>query len=171
MTIGTRTQHQHLIRLNTVLGDKALFVNRLDATLAMSAETIFSLTVYSDEFHGIEPRELIGTPATIAVIDEHGEPLYYNSYITGFHKGDPAGTGQASEYLLTVKPWLSFLAHDSDNRVFQNSSVTDVIQQILQPYRNLGKFELNLGKRYPKKPYLVQYNETNLNFFHRGLVG
>jgi len=167
MSIGQRTQNQNLIRIQTVLGDDALFVSHMSARLSMSALSSFSLSIYSDTLHDIQPKELIGTQATIVIIDEDGTPVYYNGFITSLGKDSPAESGQPTSYLLKVSPWLHFLSNDSDCRIFQNNSVLDVINQIFKPYTNIGKYTINVGKSYPKKRYQVQYNETNLDFFNR----
>lgn len=167
MSIGQRTQNQNLIRIQTVLGDDALFVVYMNATLSMSALSNFSLNVYSDVLHDIQPKELIGTEATIAIINEGGEPHYYNGYITSLVKDSPAESGQPTNYFLTIRPWLNFLAHDSDCRIFQNNTVLDVINKIFEPYKNIGNYTISVGKKYSEKRYQVQYNETNLDFFNR----
>ena len=72
-----------------------------------------------------------------------------------------------TQYTIELKPWLHFLAHDSDCRIFQNATVEDVLNTLLKPYETLGKYTLSLPKNYPQKRYQVQYNETNLDFFNR----
>jgi len=167
MAIGLRTQHQHLIRLHTVLGKDALFVTHVNGSLAMSSIDHFDLDVYSDTLHNIQPADIIGTLSTITLHDENGEPLFYSGYVTSFRKSSPALAGQSTQYTIELKPWLHFLAHDSDCRIFQNATVEDVLNTLLKPYETLGKYTLSLPKNYPQKRYQVQYNETNLDFFNR----
>lgn len=164
---GLRTQNQNLIRIESVLGKDALFVSDFQATLAMSAVDYFKIDAYPDTLHNIQPKDIIGTACSIEIIDEHGEPVYYHAYVTHFKKKDPSLTGQATQYVLELSPWHCFLKHESDSRIFQNKTVAGVLQEILQPYRHFGKFKIQLHKQYTEKRYQVQYNETNLDFFHR----
>lgn len=167
MPTAQRSQNQNLIRIQTVLGDDALFVDSVEAKLSMSNLCHFSLDLYSDTLHNIQPKDLIGTSATFIIIDENGTPYYYNSYITKFYKHSPAETGQATEYSIQLMPWLHFLAHESDCRIFQSQTVAEVIDKVFSAYGNVAEYTISLTKSYPKKRYQVQYNETNLDFFNR----
>ncbi|MGK0441367.1 MAG: type VI secretion system secreted protein VgrG, partial [Pseudohongiellaceae bacterium] len=162
-----RTQQQNLIRLQTALGKDAFFVTHLNASLAMSSMEHFILNAYSDTLHNVQPTEIIGTSATITVFGENGAPQYFDSYVTAFKKGSPALTGQGTPYTIELKPWLHFLDHESDCRIFQNMTVTDVLDKILAPYGGMGAYSLSLSNPHPLKRYQVQYNETNLAFFNR----
>ncbi len=167
MSLGTRNQHQHLVRLTTQLENDAIQVRHLSARVAMSSMGNFSLQAFSDTHHNIQPKDLIATPAALTIMDENGEPIYYHSYITHLQQIAPAGTGEATEYAIELKPWLYFLGHDSDCRIFQNKTVIDVINEILTPYRTLGDYKIIASDTYPQKRYQIQYNETNLDFFNR----
>lgn len=112
MAIGLRTQHQHLIRLHTVLGKDALFVTHVNGSLAMSSIDHFDLDVYSDTLHNIQPADIIGTLSTITLHDENGEPLFYSGYVTSFRKSNPALAGQSTQYTIhdRAKALAAFLS-------------------------------------------------------------
>src|SRR5947209_20026457 len=67
---------------------------------------------------------------------------------------------------LEIVPWLWFLTHYHDCRIFQNKSVPDIVQQVFND-RGYSHFKLNLNGTYPVRDYCVQYRESDLDFVSR----
>jgi len=164
---GLPTQNQHLLRLNTVLGENILLVDSFRANMSMSSMFDMRLHAYSDVEHNIEPDKLIGTSTTIAVIDEFGLPVYFNGFITRFSKDKPAETGNKTQYFIEVKPWLHYLDNETDCRIFQSNTVKDVIDKIFEKWQSIGHYKVTLKRNHPVKRFWVQYNETTYDFFNR----
>ena len=69
-------------------------------------------------------------------------------------------------FRMTLRPWLWFASLDSDNRIFQNKSTPDIIEEVFSAYPD-AKFKLALRGKYDKREYCVQYGESDLNFVQR----
>lgn len=58
-----------------------------------------------------------------------------------------------------MRPWLWYLTQTSDNKIFQNKSVPDVIREVLKDYDY--PIEFKLVDSYRNWEYCVQYQETD----------
>lgn len=68
-------------------------------------------------------------------------------------------------YRLTMAPWLWFLSLKTDNRIFQNLTVPQIIEQVFSAHE--AKFDSRLKDSYKPRDYCVQYGESDLDFVHR----
>lgn len=80
------------------------------------------------------------------------------------------GKGWDQEYLVRIVPklWFTSLSHVSD--VYLEKSVPEIITNILQDHYGWQPgtdFELKLDESYVKRTFVVQYQETHLNFIQR----
>jgi type VI secretion system secreted protein VgrG len=72
-------------------------------------------------------------------------------------------------YRATLSPKLRLLSLDSINSVYGSDTPIDVNNLLTKKLNNTGiDYNIdNLGKKYPKSDFIVQYNESNLNFLRR----
>jgi type VI secretion system secreted protein VgrG len=70
---------------------------------------------------------------------------------------------------LTVVPALMALGQRRNSRIFQDKTIPEILQEVLDA--GLGAYErsldLMLVADYPQQEYTVQYRETDLDFVHR----
>ncbi|HJL14396.1 MAG TPA: type VI secretion system tip protein TssI/VgrG [Sandaracinaceae bacterium LLY-WYZ-13_1] len=70
---------------------------------------------------------------------------------------------------LTVVPALRLLDRERDSRIFQEKTVPEILEEVLNealgPYGREATLELEGS--YPTREYCVQYQETNLDFVQR----
>ncbi|NVB36432.1 type VI secretion system tip protein VgrG [Pseudenhygromyxa sp. WMMC2535] len=83
---------------------------------------------------------------------------------------DGASSNGRTLATLEVVPALVALGHRRTSRIFQELSVTDILQQVLG--EGLEPFERRvdmgyLSGDYPPQEYTVQYKESDLDFVHR----
>ena len=71
-----------------------------------------------------------------------------------------------TRYAITLRPWTWWLGLASDNRIFQNQSVPDIVEAVLRAH-GYRDYELKLTGSYPLRDYCVQYGETDLAFICR----
>ncbi|MGE4405862.1 type VI secretion system tip protein TssI/VgrG [Pseudomonas sp.] len=75
-----------------------------------------------------------------------------------------------TRYSLTLVPQLAYLAHRSNQRIFQQLSVPQIIARILEEHGILAdtghRFQLG-PVLYPARDYCVQYDESDLHFLQR----
>ncbi|WP_313085808.1 type VI secretion system tip protein TssI/VgrG [Pseudomonas sp.] len=75
-----------------------------------------------------------------------------------------------TRYQLTLVPRLAYLAHRTNQRIFQHLSVPQIIARVLEEHGILAgdghRFDLG-PVIYPERDYCVQYDETDLHFIQR----
>ncbi|WP_057407699.1 type VI secretion system tip protein VgrG, partial [Pseudomonas amygdali] len=81
-------------------------------------------------------------------------------------QGD-SGT-RLTHYSITLRPHLARLRHRTNQRIFQNRTVRQIIAQVLKEHHLLtNDYRFKLGTTYAKREYCVQYNESDLHFVQR----
>jgi type VI secretion system secreted protein VgrG len=74
------------------------------------------------------------------------------------------------KYRVKLVPRLWKLSLTTQSRVFQEMDVKEVVKQVLQAAGlSSSDFEFKTSGSYPKREFVVQYNETDLDFVHRWL--
>ena len=116
------------------------------------------------ENDGIKLEEILGTPLMLTLALPAGAERYFHGHVAQFVY---AGTdGSYARYHARVRPWLWFLSTTTDCRVFQNLSVSQIIEQIFAKYP-MASYTFKLNDDHPQREYCVQYNESDLNFVQR----
>lgn len=75
-----------------------------------------------------------------------------------------------TRYQLVIVPKLAYLAHRTNQRIFQHLSVPQIIAKVLEEHGILtgNGHRFDLGPViYPERDYCVQYDETDLHFIQR----
>ncbi len=74
-----------------------------------------------------------------------------------------------TRYGLTLVPQLTYLAHRTDQRIFQHLSVPQIVAQVLEGQGiQADAYRFQLGPvLYPERDYCVQYDESDLHFIQR----
>jgi type VI secretion system secreted protein VgrG len=75
-----------------------------------------------------------------------------------------------TRYRVTLRPQLAYLAHRTNQRIFQHLSVPQIVVKVLDEHGILAgdRHRFDLGPViYPKRDYCVQYDETDLQFIQR----
>jgi len=163
------TQNQRLVRINTVLGKDALIVQSVQGAHVMSEGFRYTLDVYSDALDAIAGDKLIGTNATFIVMNDGGEPINYNGFITQMSALGLSKDRATLSYRITLESGLFFLTKQTDCRIFQEKTIPDILGIVLKPLINGGfiKYKPALTGDHSEKRFIVQYNETNEAFFKR----
>ena len=74
-----------------------------------------------------------------------------------------------TRYQLSIVPQLAYLAHRTDQRIFQHLTVPQIIAQVLAGHgiqADACRFQLGPAA-YPERDYCTQYDETDLHFIQR----
>ena len=159
------SQDRRLLTLNTPLGADTLLLERMDGTETISSLYAYTLHVraFSDQ---IDPAQLIHRPVNWNLRCEDQSLRPFHGLVAAYAGGDAMSRQQRS-YSLIVVPWLWFLQHRQDCRVFQQKSVVDIAKQI---FAELGFSDYDtsgLAQTYPPRVYCVQYRESDFNFVSR----
>ncbi|OSQ51929.1 type VI secretion system Vgr family protein [Marivita geojedonensis] len=72
-----------------------------------------------------------------------------------------------AQFKAEIRPWLWFLTRRTDLRIYQNLTVVEIIQSVLEEYGFSGDLQNKLSHTYEAREYCVQYRETDFDFLHR----
>jgi type VI secretion system secreted protein VgrG len=73
--------------------------------------------------------------------------------------------GRHVQYKLTLRPWLYRATLTTDCKIYQNKTVVQTLDELLSGYA--FPVDKRLIETYPVRDYLVQYNESDFEFFER----
>ncbi|MES1952810.1 Rhs element Vgr protein [Salinisphaera sp. S4-8] len=166
------TAETRLYRLAGSAGLSSLMVERWQGQEALSS-------VHPTQIVALSPD------AQLALPDFIGEPL---SLITTLADGSEvartglvrdaellSGDGGLARYRLTTVPWLWYLTIGRHNRVFQDKTVIEIVEQVFADYAAIAAWQLadEVGEfLHDTRPrsYCVQYRESDYDFVARLLA-
>jgi type VI secretion system secreted protein VgrG len=116
----------------------------------------------SDE---IDQTKLIGKNISCSVKCNDGSDRYFSGIVSSLVAGGVVES-RFRQYQIVMVPWLTLLSYRSDCRIFQETSVPDIIEEV---FKNLGfnDFTWKLQGTYAPREYCVQYRETDFEFVTR----
>ncbi|MGX9147711.1 type VI secretion system Vgr family protein [Mesorhizobium sp. 128a] len=89
---------------------------------------------------------------------------FFNGVITRFQYVGFDNTEHLN-YAAQVRPWLTLLDYRSNSRIFQHKTSIEIITTIFREHK--GCFKNHTAGQFPRRPYCVQYDETDLAFVSR----
>ncbi len=129
---------------------------------AISRPFAFDLELVSDR-SDLDLETLLHQPAFLA-FDALGNGVH--GQISSIGLSSP-GT-RLTHYRLTLEPQLAYLAHRTNQRIFQRLTVQQIIEEILEEHGILGNaYTFNSLSPYAPREYCVQYGESDLRFIQR----
>ena len=159
------SQTERQLAIQTPLGSDVLLLEAMDGSESLSSPFSFALRVRAMT-DSIDPAQLITKPVDWQLRLDGGGWRYFNGLVATYSGGEAMARGQRS-YTLVVVPWLWFLQHRQDSRVFQNNTVVQIATQI---FTELGFKDFDtsgLAQDYKPRLYCVQYRESDFNFVSR----
>lgn len=75
-------------------------------------------------------------------------------------------TARQDNYEIKIKPWIELTRHRTDYQIFQQQTVVDIIDNILQAHY-VYSYDKRLSNVYAKMDYQVQYGESDFAFIQR----
>ncbi|CAN0605158.1 unnamed protein product, partial [Ectocarpus sp. 12 AP-2014] len=150
------------ITAKTPLPDETLLFSSMSGQESINQCFAYKTTFLSDDIN-IEPGDILGQGVTIKVESDRGERFFHG--LVGSFALTEFGE-ERFQYVAVLRPWLWFLSKTSDNRIFQNMSVVEIVEEVFSASPQ-ATFEKRLQETYPPREYCVQYNETDLNFVCR----
>ncbi|MBD9677931.1 type VI secretion system tip protein VgrG [Pseudomonas sp. PDM18] len=86
--------------------------------------------------------------------------------ITGFKR--LSASRDEARYELMLEPRLALLRNGSQNRIYQNQSIPEIVEIILRRHGLRGQdFLIDLGQTYAQHEQRLQYGETDLAYIQR----
>lgn len=142
----------------------------LHAEEGLSQPYRYMLTCLSPDTH-IELKSLLGQPARIGIEDASGAESIRCGVVS---EARLAGAdGGFAKYELTIEPPFALLRHRRTSRVFQELTVSDIVQQILAEHQQgnpvFARVQTLVIQVQPAQPrsYTLQYRESDFDFIVR----
>jgi type VI secretion system secreted protein VgrG len=154
---------QHgLISITTPFAGKVLILRQAKYAeqLGMPFEMDVEL-VSRDE--SLSFKDILGKNVTVCLETQESN-RYFNGIVTGFKQKENLD-GNAV-YAATIRPWLWLLSLSQHCRIYQQKSYPEIIKSVFEEM-GFSDYEDKLTGKYPKQEFVVQYNETDLNFVSR----
>ncbi len=121
----------------------------------------FDITLLSVKAE-VQPEEIIGKPTTLYIF-RNGEYVPFSGLVNEFQLIDKNVDFITYSARLVPKLWLCSI--NQQTKIFQNMDVVAIIKQVLEG-AGITNYEVST-KNYPKQEYVVQYQESDLNFISR----
>jgi type VI secretion system secreted protein VgrG len=119
-----------------------------------------------NESYNLDFAALLGQTACLSIRDKSGGVRHVHGVIHRFMQLHSAN--QRTHYRCLLVPRLHFLNQVTDHRIFQNMSVTQIIEKILKEQNFTGdSYAFKCFFDYAPREYCVQYGETHLHFISR----
>lgn len=157
------TQQNRQANFNCSLGSDVLMLNRLMATEGVSRLFDYELIVVSED-ENIDLNKIIGEHARVELELPGGNYRYFSGHVvefcfTGFRDN-------FAEYRIRLRPWLWLLTRTTNNRIFQNKTVEDIVRQVCQDH-GFTDIDPRLSASYEPREFCVQYRESDFDFVSR----
>ncbi|HMA92235.1 MAG TPA: type VI secretion system tip protein TssI/VgrG, partial [Polyangiaceae bacterium] len=114
------------------------------------------------------PARVLGAKARFQLVRGGGASLNFGGIVVGAHlQRDP---DDVCTLVLDIASELWRLSRRSNHRVFQKMSVKDVTEEVLTNAGIGVERKWLLKQSHPPRPYITQFNETDLEFVQRILA-
>lgn len=108
---------------------------------------------------------LLGKATSVQIKLSNETFRYVHGVITHFERG--GSLGNFDTYRVILRPWLWQLTLGADCRVFQDKTVLDILRAVFDEYHATCDTSKLSPANFRKRPYTVQYNESDYNFVAR----
>jgi type VI secretion system secreted protein VgrG len=162
------SQEGRSLRLKSKVAGDDLVARAFSGEEAMSRPFRFELDMVSLNA-AIDGEKMIGSEAVITIAVPGGGERVIHGIFSRFAAGGRDADGLTS-YRGELVPAFWFLLLSSENRIFQNLAVPEIVEQVLASPPNSPfkvTFRNDCKKQYPKREYCVRYDETHLDFVSR----
>ncbi|WP_397449500.1 type VI secretion system Vgr family protein [Pseudomonas sp. NA-150] len=110
-------------------------------------------------------EELLGKQAFLS-FGPNGEGLHGVLYSVA----ERWEVGRFTRYQFLLAPYLKFLEHTNNRRIFQDQTVPEIILQVLKEHGLFNGLQVEIDRptgQVPPREYCVQFDESDLEFIHR----
>lgn len=151
-----------------------LLIEEMSGRESLSGLFEFHLRLQSIEA-GINPLDIIGKRAVLWIEADPASGTrgrHWNGYVSRFLcTGRMPSPDKSGEELFTyecdIVPWFWMLTQHEDNRIFENLTVPEIVEQVVGKLGYKEHFEMDLRRQPPQRRYCVQYRETTFDFISR----
>jgi type VI secretion system secreted protein VgrG len=156
------SQAKRPLRVETPLGTDKLLITGLSGREAISSTYRYRLDLMSEDA-GITGEDLLRKPVAVSITLPDGSERWIHGLVSRL-----AQLGRRDDvtfYEAEIVPAAWFLSLARDCRIFQQKTVLEIVQQVLED-SGVTDVEYRAGQ-YETREYCVQYRESNLDFIQR----
>ena len=129
----------------------------------VSSPYSFSIYLHSSDAN-VAALDVVNKQATLFILRD-GEYFPYSGIIAEFKY---LGTStDKSEYHVHLVPRINLLKYNLQTRVFQKMTYPEIIEKVFEDVGLSDYYTLDVQGTYPQREYIVQYQESDLNFISR----
>lgn len=122
------------------------------------------IEVFCDD-PNLKLSELGGKKIAITYQEKDGVPYDYSGHCIAVCELE--AWNKYRRLVLELRPWLWFLTLQSNNRIFQDKTAKEIIDEVLSEHGFSGSSTNSLSGTYKKRSYCVQFGETDFDFISR----
>ena len=168
------TQEKRLLKIHTKLDFDVLMIDSFTGVESISRPFRFDVKLVADVLAGnpgkVIAENLIGQNMAIEVdlkaLDTYeGEKRYFSGIVTHFTM--EGIDDQFAYYHAVLVPWFTLLDYGTDCRIFQNKTVPEIVEKVIEERGMKAHFRSDLARDYTPWDYCVQYNESDFAFLSR----
>lgn len=160
------TQDGRWLKISTPLGEDVVVVDEMEGREEISRLFRFRVAGLTSAAFG--PSDLLGKPVALSIERYAGTNRSIHGIATSLRFGATLRNGY-QRVEIVLEPTLSVLRHNSDFRVFQQKSVIDIAKEIFAE-QSITDYRVRASGTPAKRPYCVQFGETDLDFVSRLLA-
>lgn len=140
-----------------------LVINRLHAVESMSKDYGYTLELLSDR-PDLPLDQLLGVMVSVSLIREDGSIRYFSGHVFSFRfvKNDSG----FCFYEMTLRPWLAFLRHRRNCRLFNGLEVRTQASEIFARYP-VADWQVATIDNDSRMNDACQFDESDYNYVHR----
>jgi type VI secretion system secreted protein VgrG len=153
-----------IVKAHSPLGEDQLLFRSMHGTEGLSQLFEFEVELLSPR-PSIDAKSVLGKPLALEIKTAGGVRFLHGQIVRFAARGPEGGGSRHTVYGATVRPWLWYLTRSSDNKVFQNKSVVEILEEVLGGYG--FAFEKKLTGTYRSWEFCVQYEESDFAFVSR----
>ena len=110
----------------------------------------------------VDPQKLLGNPMIVSAHQPGKTTRYFHGVCVGLSQG--ARNSRFSSYRAELVPKVWMLTQNSQSRIFQNKTVPQIIDEVLEGYEVDNEIDTS---GFKPRNYCVQYRESDWNFLSR----
>jgi type VI secretion system secreted protein VgrG len=159
------SSERRLIAIDTPLGKDKLLLTSMVGEETISRLFAYDLHMVSQDA-SITPEDIINRNVKITIAAKDGDQRFFHGVIAHWRQGTPLRRDLRA-YSARIVPWLWYLGQTTDCRIFQETNVPDIIEDVFRTY-GFSDYQMAVVRgNYPKLDFCVQYRETAFNFVSR----
>ena len=154
---------KRVFEVTTAVSGVKTYLYAADGTEELGRPFKYHVTLLAEKELPLD--DLLGKPITVSVEKvDGGSGRYFNGLVS-----QVAASGKRGQFHVvtaTLRPWLWVLTRISDNKIFQNKTVTEIIQEVFDE-NGFSDYQMKVKASYRTRDYCVQYGESSFDFVSR----